>query len=439
MTPRRDPHAAIRRLNWIGLATVAVLVLGVGGWAMSLELSGAVIAPGTVVVQSFVKKVQHPTGGVVGEILVKEGDRVEEGQVVMRLDGTVTRATYLALRSQLDELLVREARLLTERDDGTELTFPAQLAIRRTNPAVADAFAGEQKLFEARRNSRNGQTSQLRQRIGQINEEIAGLSAQITGKESELKYIDQELGGVVDLYKKNLVTILRFSQLHREQARLVGERGQLNASLASARGKISELELQILQVDRDFRAEVLKDLRETQGRLAEIRERLAGAEDQLNRIELKAPQSGIVHQLSVHTVGGVVANGELLMQIVPVSDNLVVEAKVSPSDIDQIAIDAKATVKIMAGNQRTTPDVQGVVTHISADLTREQQAPSQQPPPTYYTVRVTLPSEQVSRLKDIRLVPGMPAEVFIQTYKRTPMQYFLKPLVDQIARTFRER
>jgi HlyD family secretion protein len=404
---------------------------------MTMELSGAVIAPGTVVVQSFVKKVQHPTGGVVGEILVKEGDSVKEGQVVLRLDGTVTRATYLALRSQLDELLVRESRLLTERDDGTELQFPPQLTSRRDNPAVADAFSGEQKLFEARLNSRNGQRSQLRQRIGQINEEIAGLSAQITGKESELKFIDQELAGVVDLYKKNLVTILRYSQLHRDQARIMGERGQLTASLASARGKISELELQILQIERDFRAEVLKDLRDTQGRLAEIRERLTAAEDQLNRVELRAPQSGVVHQLSVHTVGGVIANGELVMQIVPITDNLVVEAKVSPSDIDQIALGAKATIKIMAGNQRTTPDLRGLVTHISADLTREQQAG--QPALTYYTVRVTLPPEEVSRLKDLRLVPGMPAEAFIQTYDRTPMQYFLKPLTDQIARTFRER
>ena len=173
MTSRPNPHATIRRLNWIGLATVAVLVLGVGGWAMTMELAGAVIAPGTVVVQSFVKKVQHPTGGVVGEILVKEGDSVKEGQVVLRLDGTVTRATYLALRSQLDELLVREARLLTERDDGTKLSFPTQLASRSDNRTVADAFSGEQRLFEARLNSRNGQRSQLRQRIAQINEEIA--------------------------------------------------------------------------------------------------------------------------------------------------------------------------------------------------------------------------------------------------------------------------
>lgn len=436
MTARSDPHATIRRLNWIGLATVAFLAFGVGGWAMTMELSGAVIAPGTVVVQSFVKKVQHPTGGVVGEILVKEGESVKEGQTVMRLDATVTRATYLALRSQLDELLVREARLLTERDDRTELPFPAELSGRRTNPAVADAFTGEQKLFEARLQSRNGQRSQLRERITQINEEITGLSAQITGKESELTFIGQELIGVIDLYKKNLVTILRYSQLHRDQARIMGERGQLTASLASARGKISELELQILQIERDFRAEVLKDLRETQGRLAEIRERLTAAEDQLNRIEIKAPQSGIVHQLTVHTLGGVIANGEVLMQIVPVTDNLIVEAKVSPSDIDQIALDAPATVRIMAGNQRTTPDLMGVVTHVSADLTREQQP---QQALTYYTVRVTLPPEQVKRLKDIRLVPGMPAEAFIQTYNRTPMQYFLKPLADQIARTFRER
>jgi HlyD family secretion protein len=164
---------------------------------------------------------------------------------------------------------------------------------------------------------------------------------------------------------------------------------------------------------------------------------LTAAEDQLKRVELKAPQSGIVHQLTVHTIGGVIANGELLMQIVPITDHLVVETKVSPSDIDQITLNAKATVKIMAGNQRTTPDLAGVVTHISADLTREQQAG--QPALTYYTVRVMLPPEEVSRLTDIRLMPGMPAEAFIQTYDRTPMQYLLKPLTDQVARTFRER
>lgn len=185
---------------------------------------------------------------------------------------------------------------------------------------------------------------------------------------------------------------------------------------------------------------MLKDLREAQGKIAELKERLTAAEDQLKRVELRAPQAGVVHQLSVHTVGGVIGNAETIMQIVPRADELVLETKVAPSDVDQVTLGAKVAVRIMASNQRTTPDVVGVVTRISADLNRDQQqGGSGQPAPAYYTVRISLPAEEVARLKDIRLIPGMPAEAFIQTHERTPLEYLLKPLQEQIARTFRER
>jgi HlyD family secretion protein len=214
----------------------------------------------------------------------------------------------------------------------------------------------------------------------------------------------------------------------------------LRPSVQPNRGKISETELQIIQLDQDFRTDVLKDLREAQGKIAELKERVTAAEDQLKRVDLRAPQAGTVHQLAVYTVDGVIGKGETLMQIVPRADELVVEAKVAPPDIDQVAVGAKAMVRIMAGNQRTQPEVMGLLTRVSADLTREQQQPnSPQPPQAYYTVRIALPPEEVARLKDIRLVPGMPAEVFIQTHERTPLGYLLKPLREQIARTFRER
>jgi membrane fusion protein, type I secretion system len=433
-----DPRRAIRKLNLIGLAVVVVLVGGVGGWATTSQLSGAVIAPGTVVVESNVKKVQHPTGGVVGEIFVKEGSAVEVGQVVLRLDDTLTKATLGVVRSQLDELTARQARLLAERDDAEAIAFPDELTLRRKDASVETALAGEEKLFLSRRSARTGQRAQLRERAAQMNEEIRGLSAQQAAKESEIELIGKELVGVTDLYQKNLVSISRFTQLQRDQTRLLGERGQLIADSARARGKISEIELQIIQLDQDFRTEVLKDLREAQGKIAELRERVTAAEDQLKRVELRAPQSGVVHQLSVHTVGGVIGNGETIMQIVPRADELVVEAKVAPQDIDQVALGTSVTVRIMAGNQRTAPELTGVITRVSADLTREQQQGSQ-PGPAYYTVRIALPAEQVTRLKDIRLVPGMPAEAFIQTHDRTPLQFLLKPLEEQIARTFRER
>jgi multidrug efflux pump subunit AcrA (membrane-fusion protein) len=262
-----DPRQIIRRLNLIGFAAMAVLIGGVGGWAATTQLAGAVIAPGSVVVESNVKKVQHPTGGIVGEILVKEGDTVHEGQIVMRLDDTVTRATLGIVRSQLDELMSREARLLAERDGADALTFPEALISRRDEKTLATAFAGEQKLFESRRQARVGQRAQLRERIAQINEEIRGLSAQHDAKEKEIQFIGEELVGVTDLYKKNLIPIVRFMQLQRDQARLNGERGQLIADIARAKGKISETELQIIQLDQDFRTEVLKDLREAQGKI----------------------------------------------------------------------------------------------------------------------------------------------------------------------------
>jgi HlyD family secretion protein len=435
----QDPRRTIRKLNLIGLGITVLLIGGVGGWASTAQLAGAVIAPGTIVVESNVKKVQHPTGGVVGEILVREGDPVREGQLVLRLDDTVTRATLGAVRSQLDELMAREARLLAERDDSDALTFSAQLTARRGDVSVAAAVAGEEKLFESRKTARTGQRAQLRERIAQLNEEVRGLSAQVAAKESELDLIGKELVGVAELYKKNLVSISRYTQLQRDQTRLQGERGQLIADIARARGKISETELQIIQLDQDFRTEVLKDLRETQGKIAELKERVTAAEDQLKRVDLRAPQGGTVHQLAVHTVGGVISNGETIMQIVPRADELVVEAKVAPYDIDQVPLGATATVRIMAGNQRTTPVISGRVARVSADIAREQQQNSAQPGQPYYTVRIALPGDEVARLKDIHLVPGMPADVFIQTHERTPLQYLVKPLQEQIARTFRER
>ncbi len=429
-----SPKPRIRRLNIVGLATAVVLVGGFGGWAATAELSGAVIAPGNIVVEVYIKKVQHPYGGVVSAINVREGGAVEEGQTLVRLDDTVTRATLGVVRSQLDELLSRQARLLAERDGADKIVFPDDLTRRSHEVSVTASMAGEQKLFEARRQTRTGQRAQLRERVAQVNEEIRGLTAQYQAKEKEIKLIAQELVGVEELFKKNLVSIVRYMQLQRDQARLNGEYGQLIADIARARGKISETELQIIQLDHDFRAEVLKDLRETEGKIAEFKERVTAAEDQLRRIEIKAPLSGIVHQLSVHTVGGVIANGEVIMQIVPRAAELVVEVKVAPQDIDQVTPGAKVIIRIMAGNQRTTPDVNGVVTQVSADLTREQQTNQ-----AYYVVRASLPEQEVRRLSDIKLIPGMPAEAFIQTNERTPLQYLLKPLRDQIARTFRER
>ena len=436
--PESKPgRSAIRKLNIVGSILVVAFVGCIGGWAATSELAGAVIATGTLTVKSNVKKVQHPTGGVVKELLVREGSTVTEGQILVRLDDTVTRATLGVVRSQLDESNARHARLIAEREDADTVTFSQDLVARAGESNFADAIHGEQKLFESRRAARAGQRSQLRERISQSNEEVRGLTAQQQAKEGEIKLISEELVGVADLYKKSLVSISRYMQLQRERTRLEGDRGQFIAEIARARARISETELQIIQLDEDFRGGVLKDIRETQGKIAELVERMVAAEDQLKRVDIRAPHAGIVNLLTVHTVGGVIGNGETIMQIVPQGEELIVEVKVAPQDIDQIEVGGQAAVRLVAGNQRTMPELNGVVTLVSADLTREQTGAGATS--AHYLVHTSLPQDEVARLGEFRLVPGMSAEVFIQTYARTPLQYLIKPLRDQIARTFRER
>lgn len=437
---RRSPRHAIRRLNLVGCTAIVVALGGVGGWASTTDIAGAVIANGTVVVETNVKKVQHLNGGIVGEILVKEGSEVETGQILMRLDNTLTRATLGVVRSQLDLYVARRARLLAERDGVASVAFSAAPGNRLVRDVAESAIAGEQRLFRARREGREGQRAQLRERIAQLGEEIRGLAAQQQSKDGEIGYIGEEFAGVSQLYQKNLVTVARYVQLQRDQARLHGERGQLVADIARSRGKIAETELQILQLDQDFRTDVLKDLRETEARVAELQERANAAMDELERTDIRAPQAGIVYQLQVHTIGGVIGKGDTLMQIAPRADALIIEAKVAPQDIDQVAAGAPVRVRIEAGNRRTTPDLGGRVMVVSPDLTRDPVAsPAGAQTQQYYTARVSLSKADIKSVGDLKLVPGMAAEVYIRTEDRTPLEYLLKPLREQIARTFRER
>lgn len=417
-----------------GLAVVFLLVGGFGVWAARTEIAGAVIASGVVVVETNVKKVQHPTGGVVGEIRVKNGDKVKAGDLVMRLDETITRANLQMVAKQLDELIAREARLKTERDGHPEVQFPQTLTGRGDEPPIAEMIAAERSLFQSRRESRDGQKSQLRERIAQLNEEFAGVTGQITAKAREIELIGEELKSLEHLEAQQLVTSSKMVSLRREAARLEGERGQLRASAAQAKGKIAEIELQILRIDQDFRTELLQELTETQSKEAGLVERRVAAEDQLKRVDIRAPQAGLVHQLSVHTVGGVVNAGEPIMLVVPEGEKLVIDAKIAPHDIDQVLQSRQAMIRFAAFNQRTTPEVNGVVRTVSADLTQDPRSGE-----SYFTVRIEIPDTELARLPDGRLVPGMPAEVHIRTQDRTALSYLVKPLQDQIAKAFRER
>jgi HlyD family secretion protein len=334
----------------------------------------------------------------------------------------------------LNELAARQAREEAERDGLDKVTFPAELLARKSDPDVAMAVTGEQRQFEIRRTSREGQKAQLRERMIQLRQEIGGYEAQITSKDKQVEWVGKELVGVYELWEKNLIPYTRVTSLEREKERLVGERGQLMAAIAQSKGKIAEIELQILQVDQDMRTEVGKDLAEIRARTAELIERKVAAEDQLKRVDIRAPIDGVVLQLTVHTVGGVITAGEAVMLIVPQTDTLQVEAKIPPQEIDQVRIGQPAVLRFVAFSQRTTPELIGTVVRISADVSEDTKSGAR-----FYTIRLNVSPEEVARLSAVRLVPGMPVEALIQTSPRTVMSYLIKPLHDQLARAFREK
>lgn len=427
-------QASIRRHLIVGLMIVLFLGGGVGGWAATVKLAGALIAQGSIVVDQNVQKVQHPTGGIVGDLRVRDGDYVKAGDVLVRLDETVMRANLAIVTKGLDQAVARKARLEAERDGAEKIVFPAELAARAGDLDVADSIASEQKLFELRRTERLGQKAQLTQRVKQLEEEIGGIEAQQAAKSQEIDLIGRELEGVRDLYKRNLVQLTRLTQLERETARLGGERAQLIATAAQSKGKISEIRLQIIQIDQNLSSDVAKELRETDSKIGEFVERKITAEDQLRRTDIRAPQTGFVFQSTVHTVGGVITAGDPIMYIVPDAAKLQVEAKVQPQDIAQVKVGQAAVLRFSAFDARTTPEINGEVTRVSADTSTDQRTGA-----SYYTIRIGLPSQALQKLDDLKLLPGMPVEAFVQTGERTVISYLMKPLQDQFMRAFREK
>jgi HlyD family secretion protein len=421
----------------VGLRVLLIgLVVG-GGWMTLIPLAGAVVVPGNLVVQSNVKTIQHPTGGVVAEIPVHNGMRVAIGDLLLRLDPTQAQASLQVVSKQLDESRARIARLIAERDGLPQPEVPAELAGRLNDSAVNDLLVSEDTQFKARASARYSQKDLLQSRVAQLGEQIGGLDAQVASKAKQLELIAGELTGVQDLYDKRLVPITRLTTLQREAARIEGERGQLISAIAETKAKIGEAQLQIVRIDQDFRTEVVKELGEVQGKEGELVQRGVAARDMLDRIELRAPTSGIVHQLAAHTVGGVIKAGDAIMEVVPDSDDLQVEARLQPNDIDQVRVGQKALIRFSAFNQRTTPQIVGLVSFVSADVSHDQTASAANV--SFFTVRMTLPEEELRRLAGLQLVSGMPAEVFMQTGSRTMMSYLMKPITEQLQRAFVER
>jgi HlyD family secretion protein len=426
-----NPDRAFHTRMAIGFGLVALLALAIGGWAANSQLSGAVIASGQVVVESSIKKVQHPTGGVVGEIRVKNGDHVEAGDILMRLDETQTRANLGIVVSQMTEMTARKARLAAERDGTASIDFPA--GFEEGSEDCVRAAAGERRLFEAKRKNADGKKAQLRERVGQYRHEVEGLTKQEKSKATELSLVTEELARLQEMYDRNLVPVTRVLAMRRDVARIEGEHGSLISQIARVGGQIYEAELQIIEVDETIIVDAQKEYREVEAKLAEFSERQIAAEDQLKRIDIRAPRAGIVHELAVHTVGGVIGPGDVLMGIVPLEDQRSIEIRLSPTDIDQVTIGQKVVLRFAAFNQRTTPELKGAISRVAADVTRDPQSGA-----SYYTAGVDVTDEELARLGAVKLVAGMPVEAFIQTGERTALSFLMKPVTDQIARAFKE-
>ncbi|WP_407976478.1 HlyD family type I secretion periplasmic adaptor subunit [Brucella pseudogrignonensis] len=425
---------SINRHIIAGAFTCFALICGLGVWAYTTELAGAVVSQGNFVVDSYIKKVQHPSGGVVGEILVKDGDRVSLGDILITLDSTQTRAQLAIITKRLDQLNARKVRLEAERDDHLLLQFDPDLVARKDSPDVARSLHSEQQLFEFRKQAREGRKKQLLERINQFKHEINGLKAQQHAYERGLDVLNAEINNLRPLLLDGLVSAQRLNALETQAATFGGERGEKLAYQAQIAGRIAEARLQIISIDQDLKTEVGQELREIESQIGEFTERKITAEDELKRIKITAPQSGFVHQLSAHTVGGVIVPSDIILQIVPDNDELMIEAKIAPQDIDQISLGQAVIIRLSAFSQRTTPELKGSINRIGAELTSDEKSGL-----SWYLVRIGINAAELSRLDGLKLLAGMPAEVLIQTGKRTALSYLTKPFIDQLNRAFKEK
>lgn len=433
-TPAGNPEKSFRIGSriFMGVTLGFLLVGGVGGWAATAQLTGAVIAQGSVTVDQNLKSLQHRDGGIVSQIAVREGDVVAAGQVLIRLEDAQTKAELSIVHSQLVELAARKARLLAERDGLGTIEFAAGMDM--ANPEVAVVVNGETRLFNGNRANRESQKQQLELGIEQVGEEIKGLEAQRVSKDNEIMLLEAEHDKIKGLADKRLIEGTRIYTSERDKARLIGERGEIDAAIARAKTRIGEIRLQIISIDENGRTEAQRELSLVDTRLSELRERGSAIEDRLARTDIRAPISGTVNELNIHTIGGVITPAEILVTIVPENARLKMEVKLAPSSIDQVSVGQAARLRFSTFNQRTTPELQGTVAHVSPATSRDTVTGE-----TYYLGEIRVTEEELAKLGDDMLLPGMPVEVYVSTEERTAMSYLVKPFTDQFSRAFRER
>ncbi len=425
------------KTHFLLAAVLCVLILtGLAIAGSVAQISGAVVATGTVVVDGNTKQVQHLQGGIVQAIKVKDGHPVKAGDLLVRLDDTVTQANLDIVRKQLMELRARIARLRAERDEGAAISFEgiANGIAPQWLEDWLDIKKSQNQLMVARRRSLDGRKQQLREQIDQLKSQIEGLDLQLAAKKQEIALLQSDIKANAGLQKKQLVTLSRLNGLKREKAELDGEHGALLSQIAQTKQAVSEKEIQILQIEEDARSEVLEQYQDVRSKIAQLEEQEISALDELRRVEIKAPRDGVVHQLNVHTIGAVISPGETIMVIVPREDDLIIEAQVDPTQIDRIKPEQSARIRLPSFDQRTTPELEATLETVSADLITDQATGL-----SFYKIRVAIGEDQTRKLEGKQLLPGMPAEVYLQTGYRSILSYLLKPLTDQIAHAMKER
>lgn len=400
------------------------LVFGIGGWAAQAKLSGAVIAQGQVAVSQQVKVIQHRDGGIVSEILVRNGDAVRKGSVLFRLDETQTRVELTIVQGQLQQMLAMMTRLTAERDGAKSLDFKGLVI-------PAPLLESETKLFSENLGMLTNQKEQLRLQIIQLEQQVAAYRAQAQSNDAEQEIIDKELQKANNLLAKGLIQVAQQRDLARQKARNEGAKGELMARMAETENEISEVRIKLLSLDQNHRKEAQTEIVALEAKVAELREREVAARDRLTRMEVRAPVDGLIYDMQIHTIGGIVGAGATVMSVVPDSEEMSVEIQVPPTDIDRIAPGQPARMRFTAFNQRTTPEFHGTVDVVAA-ATATDRATGR----PYYLATIT-PADLLA-LGSRKLMPGMPVEVYVQTEERSALSYLAKPFTDQMMRAFRE-
>jgi HlyD family secretion protein len=430
--PSRVPSA--RGPVVLGLFALALLLGGFGLWSVTTRIAGAVVAGGQVEVDQNRQVVQHPDGGVVTEILVKDGDHVAAGAPLVRLDGTLLASELTIVEGQFFEILARRGRLEAERDDAKRIAFPEELLRSGSkDPEIAALMTGQERLFAAKAETEANEIDQLQRRRAQIANQIDGIAAQRAAADSQLVLIGKELADLTALLDKGLTPAGRVLALEREKARLAGVAGELDAARAEAEGKVTEIDIEILKRGSARREEANSQLRDLGYRELELAERRRALSEQVDRLEIRAPVSGIVHALQVTTPRAVIRPAEPVLYLVPQDRPLVIAARVSPIHVDEVRVGQEVALRFAALDSRTTPELFGRVTRISADALTDEQSKA-----AYYRTEVVLGPGELAKLEGHAIIPGMPVEVFIRTGERTPLAYLVKPLAEYFNRAFRE-